>query len=93
MLRPAKLLQHLALCLFLSCLIHASAVSMLRARFADFGGEFNFRNTITDRDTCTLSLGVTSKFHDTLSVGLAAGTDLGGLRSAGWGSLNLGWTF
>jgi len=66
---------------------------MLRARFADFGGEFNFRNTITDRDTCTLSLGVTSKFHDTLSVGLAAGTDLGGLRSAGWGSLNLGWTF
>jgi autotransporter-associated beta strand protein len=65
----------------------------IRARFSDFGGSFAFRDTITDRDTCTLAAGVTAKMHDSVSIGLAAGTDLGGLRSAGWGSLNLGWTF
>lgn len=65
----------------------------IRARFANFGGSFDFRNTIADRDTCTLAAGVTAKMHDSVSLGLAAGTELGGLRSAGWGSLNLGWTF
>jgi autotransporter-associated beta strand protein len=65
----------------------------LKAHFAAFGGEFTFRNTVSDRDSLSLSGGLTATCTDRLRLGLAAGTELGSRHTDSWGSLNLGWKF
>ena len=65
----------------------------IRARFADFSGNFTYHDTVADRDTATLTASVTASLPHNLSIGLNAGTELGANHTDGWGGLKFGWTF
>jgi|GEM_PF-858797 len=65
----------------------------LQARFADFGGTFTFHDTVIDRDTATITTGLTATLANNVSLGLKLGTELGPNHADGWGGLKIGWTF